>query len=64
MDVEVIIDQPWQHIVRALRGQRGSTVAAVAYVTRRLLDLRRGDVLVCDASERMVKAGLACTRFG
>jgi phosphatidylserine/phosphatidylglycerophosphate/cardiolipin synthase-like enzyme len=55
MDVEVVVDQPWQHILRAIRRQEGRTVAAIAYVTKSLLDLSRGDVLVCDASELSVK---------
>ena len=57
MDVEVIIDKPWHHIVRPLSRQEGRTTAAIAYVTKRLLDLRRGDILVCDASEVSVKTG-------
>jgi hypothetical protein len=57
MDLEVFIDEPWQHIIRALRRQEGRTVAAIAYVTKRLLDLRRGDILVCDASEHSVGLG-------
>jgi hypothetical protein len=57
MDVEVIIDKPWHHIVRALKRQEGRTTAAIGYVTKRLLDLRRGDILVCDASELSVKTG-------
>jgi hypothetical protein len=55
MDVEVIIGEPWQHILRAIRREEGRTTAAIAYVTKELLDLRRGDVLVCDASELSVK---------
>jgi hypothetical protein len=57
MDVEVVIDEPWQHMLRAIRRQEGRTVAAIAYVTKRLLNLSRGDVLVCDASELSVKTG-------
>jgi hypothetical protein len=57
MDVEVVIGAPWAHILRAVRGGKGRTVAAIAYVTKRLLDLERGDLLVCDASEISVKAG-------
>jgi hypothetical protein len=39
MDLEVVIDEPWQHILRAIRRQEGRTAAAIAYVTKRLLDL-------------------------
>jgi hypothetical protein len=57
MEIEVVIGDPWQHITRAIGGQDGRIIAAIAYVTKRLLDLRRGDVIVCDASEAAVKAG-------
>jgi hypothetical protein len=54
---EIVIDEAWPSILRAIRQQEGKTVAAIAYVTKQLLELRRGDTLVCDASEGMVKAG-------
>jgi hypothetical protein len=54
---KIIIGEPWPSILRAIRQQEGKTVAAIAYVTKQLLELRRGDALVCDASEWMVKAG-------
>jgi hypothetical protein len=54
---DIIIDETWPRMLRALRQQEGKTVAAIAYVTKQLLELRRGDTLVCDASEGMVKAG-------
>jgi hypothetical protein len=57
MDMKVIIDKPWRHIIRAVGRQEGRTVAAIAYVTKGLLDMRRGDILVCDASELSVKTG-------
>jgi len=57
MEIEVVIGEPWQHITRAIGGQDGRTIAAIAYVTKRLLNLCRGDILVCDASVLAVKAG-------
>jgi hypothetical protein len=57
MVAEIVIDKPWQRIVGVLRRQEGRTIAAIAYMTKRLLDLRSGDALVCDASVNSVKAG-------
>ena len=57
MTAEIIIDEPWPRILRTIRQQEGKTVAAIAYVTKHLLELHRGDTLVCDASDGMVKAG-------
>lgn len=57
MTTHIVIDRPWPTIIKALRKQDGRAIAAVAYVTKRLLPLRRGDVLVCDASRYSVTSG-------
>jgi hypothetical protein len=64
MDVEVVIDEPWRQILRAIRQQEGRTVAAIAYVTKRLLDLTRGDVLVCASRPAKPIPGFSWPVFG
>ena len=46
MTSDIIIDEPWPSILRAMRQQDGKTVAAIAYITKQLLELRRGDARV------------------
>ncbi len=57
MTTDIVIDDPWRTILRVVGSQQGRTVAAIAYVTKRLLTLTRGDFLVCDASEGSVRSG-------
>jgi len=50
----------WDEIGPAVRKSKGRVVAAVAYIGKsgdEILPLKKGDVLVCDASERSVKSG-------
>jgi hypothetical protein len=57
MTTEVVIDDHWHAILRAVSHEKGRTIAAIAYVTKRILTLSRGDFLVCDASEGRVRSG-------
>jgi hypothetical protein len=57
MAAEVVTDDPWATILRVVGNEKGRTIAAIAYVTKGLLKLRRDDFLVCDASEGSVKSG-------
>lgn len=55
----LIDDEVWQELKRlAARKRRSSALVAVPYVTKPLLDLRSGDVLVVDLSEGVVASGL------
>lgn len=54
----LIDDEVWPELKRlAARKTRSSAAIAVPYVTKALLDLRHGDVLVVDLSEAVVAAG-------
>lgn len=51
--------EPWIAIKRAVAGTKQQVVVAVAYIgsdAPRLLPLKRGDILVCDASEASIKS--------
>lgn len=51
--------EPWVAIKRAVAGTKQQVVVAVAYIgsdAPRLLPLKRGDILVCDASEASIKS--------
>lgn len=53
---------PWKHISRDLkRPKRRPVIAVVAYVGKesaRLMTLKSGDLLICDATKGTVRGGL------
>lgn len=53
----LLSDNLWQELSRHATGHRRLR-AAIAYVTAKHLDFRRGDLLVCDASDQAIKGGL------
>lgn len=59
--MELLTDErPWSAITRHVARTKGRTIAAVAYIGVEgpsILPLKQGDVLVCDASRKAVKAG-------
>jgi hypothetical protein len=53
----------WQELTRAVRDHNGPVYAAVPYFSRsgsRMLPLRRGDILVVNASDTAVASGQTC----
>ena len=46
----------WQEVTAVPRAGSG-TLAAIAYYSQDLLKLKKGDTLVCDASESTIKSG-------
>ena len=51
---------PWPRITKRVRGSKGKVVAAVAYLGQdapQILPLKKGDVLVCDASRSAIAQG-------
>lgn len=59
--LRIVSDGLWSEI-RKLRRPRGAVSAAIAYVTSdAYLKLRRGDVLVCDASDSAIASGQTST---
>jgi len=57
MTTDIVIDRTWPTITKALRNQEGRTIAAIAFMTKPLLSLRNGDILVCDSSRYRVASG-------
>jgi hypothetical protein len=54
----VLTNNVWQQLRKLSQGHGIRKVAALAYVsTSRLLTFRKGDILVCDASDHAVRAG-------
>ena len=52
--------EPWQDITKNLDRRKGAVVAAVSYLgpdAPRIMNLKSGDLLVCDASDRSIRAG-------
>jgi hypothetical protein len=51
---------PWPRITQRVRGSKGKVVAAVAYLGQdapQILPLKKGDLLVCDASRSAIAQG-------
>lgn len=63
---EFVGTSPWVAITRDVaRKRRGPVVAAISYVgvsAAEVLPLRKGDFLICDASERAIKQGVTSAR--
>jgi hypothetical protein len=54
----LLTDNVWQQFRQANRGNRGHKLAALAYVsTVGLLAFRKGDLLICDASDQAIRSG-------
>jgi hypothetical protein len=58
---KLVTGDVWSQVNRLLRG-RALRVACIAYVTSTKLKLRKGDVLICDASRYAVKFGETSAR--
>ena len=52
--------EPWQDITKNLTRRKGVVKAAISYLgpeAPRIMHLKAGDLLVCDASESAIRAG-------
>lgn len=63
---EFVGTSPWVAITKdVVRKRRGPIVAAISYVgvkASEVLPLRKGDFLICDASERAIKQGVTSAK--
>ena len=60
---QLITNNIWQTLTSALKNTNGKSIVAVAYFGQngaKMLPLKKGDILVVDASEKALKTGQTC----
>ena len=63
--MNLLAPEPWSEMTKAVRAAQGRVVAAIAYIgidAASVLPLKRGDILVCDATKIAVPTGTPTTR--